>query len=312
MKSIGRINTETDKGPKIKRMTVKEFRELGGVQEINRRFLHPMGMALEVIVSDDGESVRFGEVWDYRDDPEGIRFHEDEIDDDFVKKSQLFGKMLDEKFEARDKALGWFIQPAVLKKKKSNNLSFLGPIGIILAAAKASAKVVAAQKEFHQTVEEINKNKKTTNQDGSPIKINHEISQETKDAVLKAARSLRDSGFRVSASDLLSTAKRISRNEYGPEVLSCRCADISLADGVSLESTNVIEILDWVRVVKKGHAFEGEVGKVISLTEYFKRSENPLNYGAIHSVIEVEFYHEKIRRSVKFSDRKDLEKVENP
>jgi hypothetical protein len=57
----------------IKRMSVKEFRELGLLQEVNRQFLHPLGLALEVYVSDDGEES-FGGVWDYRDDPEGMVF----------------------------------------------------------------------------------------------------------------------------------------------------------------------------------------------------------------------------------------------
>lgn len=59
----------------LKRMTVKEFRELGLLQETNRLFLHPMGLALEVIVEGDGEgneTVRFGEIWDEREDPVGI------------------------------------------------------------------------------------------------------------------------------------------------------------------------------------------------------------------------------------------------
>lgn len=63
-------------GPSVKRMTVTEFRRLGLLQEINRRFLHPMGLALEVETDDTGEVVGFGEVWDYREDPEGMLFHQ--------------------------------------------------------------------------------------------------------------------------------------------------------------------------------------------------------------------------------------------
>lgn len=56
-----------------KRITVKEFREVGLLQELNRQFLHPLGMALEVLVEEDG-TERFGGVWDYRDDPEGMAY----------------------------------------------------------------------------------------------------------------------------------------------------------------------------------------------------------------------------------------------
>ena len=57
----------------IKRMSAEKFRRCGLLQEINRLFLHPRGLALEVIVEDDN-IYRFGEVWDYRDDLEGIVF----------------------------------------------------------------------------------------------------------------------------------------------------------------------------------------------------------------------------------------------
>ena len=57
----------------IKKMSVKEFREEGYLQELNRCFLHPLGLALEVITHEDG-TESFGRVWDYRDDPEGVIF----------------------------------------------------------------------------------------------------------------------------------------------------------------------------------------------------------------------------------------------
>jgi hypothetical protein len=59
-----------------KRMTPKEFRELGYLQELNRQFLHPLGLALEMVIDTDTGAEAFGQVWDYRDDPEGIVFAE--------------------------------------------------------------------------------------------------------------------------------------------------------------------------------------------------------------------------------------------
>lgn len=59
----------------VKRMSIKEFRELGFLQEANRLFFHPHGLALEVIVGGDG-TESLGGVWDYRDDPEGIVFRD--------------------------------------------------------------------------------------------------------------------------------------------------------------------------------------------------------------------------------------------
>ena len=59
----------------VKRMDPGEFRRLGYLQEVNRCFLHPLGLALEVVTEADGTTT-FGEVWDYRDDPEGMIFGE--------------------------------------------------------------------------------------------------------------------------------------------------------------------------------------------------------------------------------------------
>ena len=60
----------------IKRIDIKEFRELGYLQEVNRLFLHPLGLALEIVQEEDG-TERLGGVWDYRKDPEGMAFAEE-------------------------------------------------------------------------------------------------------------------------------------------------------------------------------------------------------------------------------------------
>jgi hypothetical protein len=62
-----------DHKPEIKTITVKELREEGYIQEANRLFFHPLGLALSVSVEEDG-TESFGTVWDHRDDPEGITF----------------------------------------------------------------------------------------------------------------------------------------------------------------------------------------------------------------------------------------------
>lgn len=94
------------------RMSVKEFREQGYLQELNRRFLHPLGMALEVVLHEDG-SESFGEVWDYRDDPEGMVFGAGIIDEN--KAYRIYGEENDKR-EAREKLFGkgFNIQPLSL------------------------------------------------------------------------------------------------------------------------------------------------------------------------------------------------------
>ena len=89
-----------------KNMSVAEFRKLGLLQELNRRFLHPMGLALEVVVNHNLGEESFGEVWDCSDDPEGVAF--DAVD---VAKAETVDAMFESKRATREKILGWHVQP---------------------------------------------------------------------------------------------------------------------------------------------------------------------------------------------------------
>lgn len=91
----------------VKKMSVKEFRELGYLQELNRRFLHPLGLALEVVLENNG-SERFGEVWDSREDPEGFTFGPDIID---PEKAEYVYRESAAKRHIRIEKLGYDIQP---------------------------------------------------------------------------------------------------------------------------------------------------------------------------------------------------------
>lgn len=130
----------------IKRMSPAEFRDLGYLQELNRRFLHPLGMALEVevavdwthddprvialakVIGDDSHyesslplaieilthlqppgSQRFGAVWDYRDDPEGMAYGPGMID---AKKAQRIERERSKLAVTRHDLLGFEVQPA--------------------------------------------------------------------------------------------------------------------------------------------------------------------------------------------------------
>jgi len=89
----------------IKRMNAAEFRNLGLLMEVNRMFLHPRGLALEIVVEEDG-SMRFGEVWDYRDDPEGIAFADDRWFDDDNLRAEYVEALYQHKLEVRQKLFG--------------------------------------------------------------------------------------------------------------------------------------------------------------------------------------------------------------
>lgn len=83
---------------KIKKINIKEFRDKGFLQEANRLFFHPLGLALEVlaawpkdVTAEEKKKYKIpfnhpkakhsmGGVWDYRDDPEGMLFGKDLID----------------------------------------------------------------------------------------------------------------------------------------------------------------------------------------------------------------------------------------
>jgi len=91
---------------KIKRMDIKEFREMGLLAEVNRAFFHPLGLALEVAVDDDGTEKLNG-IWDYRDDPKGILYAKEHFPTEKIKKAQEFIK---QKYEQRMKTLGFIYQ----------------------------------------------------------------------------------------------------------------------------------------------------------------------------------------------------------
>ncbi len=96
----------------VKRIPIKEFREFGFLQEVNRQFLHPLGLALEVIIDEKTGEERLGGVWDYRDDLEGMIYG-----DVIINSKEADGKAIRveglRKAKAVDRLriLGYRIQP---------------------------------------------------------------------------------------------------------------------------------------------------------------------------------------------------------
>jgi hypothetical protein len=95
----------------IKHMPIAEFRAEGWLQEINRRLLHPAGLALEVTIDDDTGEEHISGVWDYRDDPEGIAYADDGDYAPDPGKARAVDRALAAKRPGRETALGYFIQP---------------------------------------------------------------------------------------------------------------------------------------------------------------------------------------------------------
>lgn len=91
----------------IKRMDIKEFREMGILAELNRAFLHPLGLALEVSFDEETGEEKLGGIWDYRDDPEGILFSKEHFPTEKILKAQEF---IRQKHDQRLKVLGFVWQ----------------------------------------------------------------------------------------------------------------------------------------------------------------------------------------------------------
>ena len=67
----------------IHTIDIKEFRHEGLLQEVNRLFFHPLGLAMAINVNKDG-TESLGCIWDYRDDQDGIFFGEGMVDKDKI------------------------------------------------------------------------------------------------------------------------------------------------------------------------------------------------------------------------------------
>lgn len=91
-----------------KYLPISEFRAEGYLQELNRQFLHPLGLALEVTRHEDGTEEITG-VWDSRDDPEGFYF--DDLTDADGARAAHVGALFSERCAYRVERLGYAIQP---------------------------------------------------------------------------------------------------------------------------------------------------------------------------------------------------------
>ena len=80
---------------------------MGLLQEINRRFLHPLGLALEVVIDNEGNEA-FGGLW-ITDDPEGWCFGP--LTEAQKEKAKVLETKLSMGLQVRRKSLGFDIEP---------------------------------------------------------------------------------------------------------------------------------------------------------------------------------------------------------
>lgn len=93
----------------MKYMTVKEFLDSGLLFAINSIVLHPLGLAMSISI-DEGGNYSFGDIWDCREEPEGIVYEREafmEGEEKWLKYWIEFGK---EKAAERRRVLGFVIQ----------------------------------------------------------------------------------------------------------------------------------------------------------------------------------------------------------
>jgi hypothetical protein len=105
----------------IKRIPITEFREKGYLQELNRLFLHPLGLALEVIIDDNGNE-HLGGVWDCREDEQGCIYNlkdrsEEEIERIRIKRDFIKNETL-QRYASRIHILGFIHEPIPQKDNK--------------------------------------------------------------------------------------------------------------------------------------------------------------------------------------------------
>ena len=98
----------------LPKLSAKEFLDAGYLLEVNRRVLHPLGLAMYVDCKDDG-TVEYGGVYDNRDDLEGwyigVGRGNIDYDDDIAAKIKHIAILENERRTAREGALGYWIQP---------------------------------------------------------------------------------------------------------------------------------------------------------------------------------------------------------
>lgn len=91
-------------------LDLKELRDSGYLQEVNRRFFHPLGLACAVIVTEGGD-VSDLHFLDYRSDPTGVCFSDESISKaNFKEKVNFIDSEMEKRRQAREKEFGNAIQ----------------------------------------------------------------------------------------------------------------------------------------------------------------------------------------------------------
>jgi hypothetical protein len=88
---------------------IKFLLDSGLLFEINRSVLHPLGLALAVRMDEDG-NCEFDGLWDSREDPEGIIFDDEVLEEGTSKYMKYLDKEGHDKLIKRYDLLGYVRQ----------------------------------------------------------------------------------------------------------------------------------------------------------------------------------------------------------
>jgi hypothetical protein len=91
----------------VKYMDPAEFRAAGYLHEVNRRILHPLGLAIQMDIRRDGGEL-LGGIWDCRDEGEGLRYGEDLLS---PQKAAAIATEWAGRRDERIELLGYMVQP---------------------------------------------------------------------------------------------------------------------------------------------------------------------------------------------------------
>lgn len=95
-------------------LDAREFQEAGYLAEVNRRVLHPLGLALSVEMQPDG-TIALGPIFDERDDPEGFVYGwaqmPPHVAATLAERFANVNRLWKEREPARNAALGFMVQP---------------------------------------------------------------------------------------------------------------------------------------------------------------------------------------------------------
>ena len=98
----------------MKTIDYKEFVDKGYLQEVNRRFFHPLGLSLAATKDAEGTIELYG-VLDYRDDNEGIYFDNANSDEETkmvrLEKKNFIVNEFHERCKTRKSKLGFMTEP---------------------------------------------------------------------------------------------------------------------------------------------------------------------------------------------------------